>query len=47
MGGVDFVLAPFAPEELETVDAMIRRAADACEVWAAEGVEPAMNRFNG
>ncbi len=43
----DFVLAPFAPEELETVDAMIRRAADACEVWAAEGVEPAMNRFNG
>ncbi|HJX29779.1 MAG TPA: aminoacyl-tRNA hydrolase [Thermoanaerobaculia bacterium] len=43
----DFVLAPFADGEGETVDEMIRRAADACEVWAAEGVEVAMNRFNG
>jgi PTH1 family peptidyl-tRNA hydrolase len=42
----DFVLAPFLPEERETVDAMISRAADACEVWWREGVEPAMNRFN-
>jgi len=43
----DFVLAPFAPEELETVATMIQRAADACEVWAEEGVDVAMNRFNG
>lgn len=43
----DFVLAPFAPDELETVEEMIRRAADACEVWVREGVEAAMRGFNG
>jgi peptidyl-tRNA hydrolase, PTH1 family len=43
----DFVLAPFAPDELETVEEMIRRAADACEVWVGEGVEVAMRGFNG
>ena len=43
----DFVLAPFAADEQETVAEMIRRAADACEVWVGEGVEAAMNRFNG
>jgi peptidyl-tRNA hydrolase, PTH1 family len=43
----DFVLAPFTGDEQETVAEMIRRAADACEVWVGEGVEVAMNRFNG
>jgi PTH1 family peptidyl-tRNA hydrolase len=43
----DFVLAPFAPEEREAAEEMIRRAADACEAWAREGVESAMARFNG
>lgn len=43
----DFVLAPFAADEQEKVDEMIRRAADACEVWVGEGVEAAMNKFNG
>jgi PTH1 family peptidyl-tRNA hydrolase len=43
----DFVLAPFAPEEKEAVEEMIRRAADACEAWLAEGIEAAMGRFNG
>jgi PTH1 family peptidyl-tRNA hydrolase len=42
-----FVLAPFAADERETVDEMIRRAADACEAWVREGVEAAMGRFNG
>lgn len=42
----DFVLAPFLPAEREAVDAMILRAADACEAWWREGIEPAMNRFN-
>jgi len=42
-----FVLAPFAAGERETVDGMIRRAADACEAWAREGVDAAMGRFNG
>ena len=41
-----FVLAPFAADERETVDGMIRRAADACEAWAREGVDAAMGRFN-
>jgi len=44
---VEFVLAPFAEEERETVEAMIRRAADACEVWLEDGSETAMSRFNG
>jgi len=44
---VDFVLSPFPPEEREAVEAMVRRAADACECWLREGAEAAMNRFNG
>jgi PTH1 family peptidyl-tRNA hydrolase len=43
----DFVLGPFADGERETVEEMIRRAADACVVWALEGVEAAMRGFNG
>lgn len=44
---VDFVLSPFAPEELETAGEMVRRAADACETWLREGVEAAMREHNG
>ncbi len=44
---VEFVLAPFPEEERETVDAMVLRAADACEVWLREGAETAMGQFNG
>lgn len=44
---VDFVLAPFAAGEEEAAAAMVGRAADACEVWLAEGVAAAMERFNG
>lgn len=44
---VDFVLAPFLPGEREAVDAMVTRAADACEVWLREGAEAAMAKFNG
>lgn len=43
---VDFVLAPFAPEEREAAAAMVERAADACAAWLEAGVEAAMNRFN-
>ena len=43
----DFVLAPFAEDEREPAEEMIRRAADACETWLREGVDVAMNRFNG
>lgn len=44
---VEFVLSPFAPEERDAAEEMIRRAADACEAWVREGVEAAMARFNG
>ncbi len=44
---VEYVLSPFLAEEREAVEGMVARAADACEVWAAEGAEAAMQRFNG
>jgi len=43
---VDFVLSPFEDDERETVDETIRRAADACELWAREGIDAAMQQFN-
>lgn len=43
---VEFVLAPFAPDEREAVDSMVAHAADACEAWLADGAEAAMARFN-
>jgi PTH1 family peptidyl-tRNA hydrolase len=44
---VEFVLSPFAADEREVVEALVGRAADACEAWLKDGVEPAMARFNG
>ena len=44
---VEFVLNPFPPDQREAVDAMVTRAADACEVWLKEGAEAAMAKFNG
>lgn len=43
---VEFVLAPFLPDQREAVDAMVQRAADACEVWVKDGADLAMSRFN-
>ena len=43
---VDYVLSLFAAAERAAVEEMVGRSADACECWAAEGVEAAMNRFN-
>ena len=40
----DYVLAPFSPEV--DVDALVRRAADAVETVARDGLEEAQNRFN-
>ena len=42
----EFVLGPFHPEEQEAAEALIHRAADACEAWLTEGVDAAMNQFN-
>jgi PTH1 family peptidyl-tRNA hydrolase len=44
---VDFVLSPFRAEERPAVDRMIEEAADAAECWLRDGLQEAMNRFNG
>lgn len=43
----DYVLSPFAVDELATVRRMIQRAADAIECAVLDGVAAAMSRFNG
>jgi PTH1 family peptidyl-tRNA hydrolase len=42
----DHVLAKFDPEERTIVAEAVGRAADAAELFVAEGMEPVMNRFN-
>jgi PTH1 family peptidyl-tRNA hydrolase len=42
----DHVLAKFEPEERENVAEMTGRAADAVELFIAEGINPVMNRYN-
>lgn len=42
----DYVLAPMTAAELRAWDSVIERAADASEVWLAQGVERAMSRYN-
>lgn len=43
----DFVLAPFEEAEREAAAEMVRRAAEACEAWARDGIDAAMQQFNG
>ena len=42
----EFVLSRFRPEERPRITQAIEQAADACEMWAREGLEAAMNRYN-
>src|SRR6266540_232791 len=42
----DHVLARFEPEERSVIDDAIGRAADAAELFVADGVSAAMNRYN-
>jgi PTH1 family peptidyl-tRNA hydrolase len=42
----DHVLARFDPDERSVIDDAIGRAADAAELFMADGVSAAMNRFN-
>jgi PTH1 family peptidyl-tRNA hydrolase len=42
----DFVLSKFKTDEQTEIEIAIARAADAVEVWAREGIEVCMNRFN-
>lgn len=43
----DFVLARFRPSERASVDNGLLRSLQAIGVWVSQGLEPAMNRFNG
>ena len=42
----DFVLSPFPSAERPVIKRALEQAADACEQWATEGIEAAMNRYN-
>ena len=44
---VDFVLAPFAPDEAEAATEALDRAAEAVLAVAVDGLAAAMSRFNG
>jgi PTH1 family peptidyl-tRNA hydrolase len=44
---VDHVLSTFKPDERELSTEMVAVAADAVERWLGEGIEAAMNDFNG
>jgi peptidyl-tRNA hydrolase, PTH1 family len=42
----DFVLGPFSRDERDALQQLLDPMAEAVEVWIAEGIEAAMNRFN-
>ena len=42
----DYVLGHFPAQELPAVRESVKTAADAAELWLAEGTEAAMNRYN-
>jgi peptidyl-tRNA hydrolase, PTH1 family len=44
---VDHVLATFKPDERELADEMVQLGADAAERWLGDGIDEAMNAFNG
>ncbi|MBA3740473.1 MAG: aminoacyl-tRNA hydrolase [Chloroflexi bacterium] len=44
---VDHVLAGFKPDERELSDEMVALGADAAERWLIDGIDEAMNTFNG
>jgi PTH1 family peptidyl-tRNA hydrolase len=43
---VDHVLSRFSRDEREVVDKAIGFAAEAVALWASDGLEAAMNRYN-
>ena len=42
----DFVLSKFHRSEGAAIEQTVRRAADSVAVWAEQGIEDCMNRFN-
>jgi len=45
--GASYVLHGFSPEEKKELDYLLSRAAEALKTFVVEGLETAMNRFNG
>ena len=43
----DFVLSKFTKEEIPAMEQAVARAVEAIVVWAREGVQACMNRYNG
>ena len=43
----DFVLSKFTKEEIPAMEQAVARAIEAIVVWAREGVQACMNRYNG
>ncbi len=46
MDAADYVLGRFGKTDRELIDSAIYRAAEAVEIWATQGLEAVMNRFN-
>jgi peptidyl-tRNA hydrolase len=46
MDPAEYVLQPFSSDEEPVAAAVIERAVAATECWLAEGIVPAMDRFN-
>lgn len=42
----DYVLSRFSEQERQSIDQAVQTAATAALCWAAEGIEPAMTRYN-
>ncbi len=45
--GADYVLSRFRSDQVPAVEAFANRAADASYVWLTQGLEAAMQQFNG
>ncbi len=43
----DFVLGRFDSNEQQLADQQVQRACDAVKIWISEGIDQAMNQFNG
>lgn len=44
---IDYVLGTFSRGEMKEVEEGVDRAVVALETWLSDGIEPAMNKFNG
>ena len=47
MDPMDYVLRPFAGDDVITANIVVDRAADSVETWLVEGIDLAMTRHNG